>query len=123
METQSLVKTNCFVHRSNGNWLAEQVGLHKPHTPYAYPSTIDSMYPPAEKIALPTAAARRVPVGMPDVAWEHCSAITPFNESTFMPDLPTQQHRRAYCELAARYYLHLSVSAGALSFVQHIFGN
>jgi hypothetical protein len=35
------------------------------------------------------------------VAWEHCSAIEPFNETTFMPDLPAQQHRRAYCELAA----------------------
>ena len=59
---------------------------------------------------------------MPDVAWEHCryatvihallngtasieqnwgvlhacSAIQPFNESAPMPDLPAQQHRRAY---------------------------
>jgi arylsulfatase A-like enzyme len=72
------------------------VGLHKPHTPYAYPAEIDAVYPPAAEIALPTAAARRVPVGMPDVAWEHCSAIKPFNESTFMPDLQAQQHRRAY---------------------------
>lgn len=45
------------------------VGLHKPHTPYAYPTEIDALYPAAEKIALPTAAARRVPVGMPSVAW------------------------------------------------------
>ena len=63
------------------------VGLHKPHSPYAYPAEIDALYPPATEIALPTAAARRVPVGMPDVAWEHCSAIQPFNESMFMPDL------------------------------------
>lgn len=68
------------------------------------------MYPPAEQIALPTAAARRVPVGMPDVAWEHCSAISPFNETIFMPDLPAQQHRRAYCEPVASVFAAFSGS-------------
>jgi iduronate 2-sulfatase len=72
------------------------MGLHKPHTPYAYPSTIDALYPPAAEIALPSAEARRVPVGMPAVAWEHCSAIKPFNITAPMPDLAAQQHRRAY---------------------------
>ena len=73
------------------------VGLHKPHTPYAYSSDIDALYPPADKIKLPTQAARSVPVGMPDLAWEHCSAIKPFSEGVYMPDYQTQQHRRAYC--------------------------
>eukprot|EP01052_Picozoa_sp_SAG31_P008758 SAG31_NODE_447_length_15579_cov_5.713871_17_plen_459_part_00 len=72
------------------------VGLHKPHTPYAYPSTIDALYPPAEQIALPSEVARHTPAGMPPVAWEHCSAIEPFNITSPMPDLPAKQHRRAY---------------------------
>jgi hypothetical protein len=41
------------------------VGLHKPHTPYAYPSDLDALYPPAMEIDLPLGAARQEPVGMP----------------------------------------------------------
>lgn len=70
------------------------VGLHKPHTPYAYPSEIDSLYPPATQIRLPTATARVVPVGSPQVAWNRCSAIAGFNESSPMSDVLAQQHRR-----------------------------
>ena len=72
------------------------VGLHKPHTPYAYPREIDALYPAVGLIDLPTAAARACPVGMPPLAWNECSAIKGYNMTHPMDDLPAQRLRRAY---------------------------
>jgi iduronate 2-sulfatase len=72
------------------------VGLHKPHTPYAYPSEIDHLYPPVAEMDLPTALARSTPTDMPEVAWIACSAINGYNLTSPMPDFLAQQHRRAY---------------------------
>ena len=83
------------------------VGFHKPHTPYAYLSEYDALYPPAEEIASPSGAAKIAPIGMPDVAWEACSAITPFNFTTPMPTLQAQLHRRAYYAAVSQTDRHI----------------
>lgn len=72
------------------------VGIHKPHTPYAYPRDIDALYPPVDATVLPTAVARSCPEGMPAIAWTACLAIHGYNMSSPMSDLLVRQHRRAY---------------------------
>ena len=69
---------------ANASWQQEQqqekpfalaVGFHKPHLPWAVPSTYYDMAPEAESI--PLAAHPQAPDSMPDLAFWRCSESEP----------------------------------------------